>query len=93
MLEPVHPTDLFERDVKELRKVYPRINEVRRALMWELARNSEAGEELRKRPGYWILLTYPIGSMPPFRVLYKFSQDNPDTVMLLRIAPSTTEEF
>lgn len=93
MIEPVHPAEPFEKDIRELQKIYPRIDEVRKAVMWELTRNPTAGEEIYSRPGYWLLITYPIGSMPPFKVLYKFSPHNPYTVVLLRIVSGSSKEF
>lgn len=61
--------------------------------MKELASTPLAGDEIYWRPGFYIFLTYPVGATPVFRVLYKFSKDNPDTVMLCRIGPVTSEDF
>jgi hypothetical protein len=88
MVEVVRPTPRFERDIERLKVDYPRINEVRSALMRELARNPFVGEP-HYSPDIRIFLTTPVGVMPVFRVLYKLTGDKRPVVVLLSIDSSS----
>jgi len=93
MLEYVRPTRAFERDIRNLKDDYPRIDEVYAAASRELARDPSVGTPYPhpKIGNAYLFLTTPIGYMPVFRILYRITDDPRPVVVLLRIGRSSRE--
>ncbi len=61
--------------------------------MWELFNYWGAGTPVEGRAGFYILLTYPIGSMPVFRVLYQVKEESRAVIVLHRMVSATNRQF
>ncbi len=81
--------ELFTESVDNLRKIYPRIDEIFQAVTWTLARHPFAGTRLPNDPEYYVFETTPIGTTPSFWILYHFDDDIVD---LLSIGPVNKSE-
>lgn len=90
MLAPIVPSDKFERDVANLRGDYPQIDDVVSAARWALIRAPHLGQQVKENR--YIFLTSPFEfTTPVFRILYKFSETNQGTIVLLAIGSSTQD--
>lgn len=93
MLEYVRPSRTFEKDKRELKKDYPRIDEVCAAAARELVRAPQTGEQYQHHQlgTVYLFLTTPIGYMPVFRILYRIIDEPRPIIVLLRIGRSSRE--
>ena len=92
MLAPIVTTEQFDKDAASLKPHYPRIDDVVSGVCWGLIHEPYAGEPVPGHDNRYIYLTSPVEYVTPiFRVLYKFSDSNPRTIVLLAIG-STTDD-
>ncbi|NLE74721.1 MAG: hypothetical protein GX604_08860 [Actinobacteria bacterium] len=61
----------FTKTLDGLRVEYPRIDDVWRAITWDLGRAPLSGSPLQSDSAYRVYKTTQIGATPSFRVLYK----------------------
>ena len=92
-------TRFFAENLNALSHKYNDIEEVKRCIDWNLARNPQQFDKVSGFSNYYILRTTDIESgvapMPSFRVLFKYSEEeDPNCVYLLAIedVPPAPEE-
>lgn len=91
MLAPLITTNRFDRDLERLRPHYPRIDNVMTGVFWGLSKDKYAGKSIPGRENRYIYLTSPVDFVVPiFRVIYKFSESNPNQIVLLAIGSSAS---
>lgn len=92
MLRAIYQTPTFETEIEALREDYPRIDEVKTGIKWGLGKVPQYGERLPRYPNHRIFLTFPIGPMPPFKVLYEYNPGkDPGVVRNKSIAPPSRD--
>lgn len=62
----------FTQDIDNFRRIYARIDDVQRAITWQLSRNPLIGTPLPMAPDFRVYETDSVGSTPAFWVLYSF---------------------
>ncbi len=66
----------FTKKITKLAKHHPRIEEVKEAVDWVLARDPLAGTPVPSNPAYRIFKSTPVGPVPSYRFLYRYDQAN-----------------
>lgn len=86
MLRDVVEELSFTRTLMDLSGKYPRIEDVKRAVDWSVAKDPQGFDRIPGLRDWYVLRTTPIGDTPSFRVLFRYSEEEEDTVYLAAIA-------
>lgn len=94
ILRTVVEEKLFADDLNRLSHKYPRMEEVKRAIDWMVARNPLSFEQIPGFVNYYILKTTDVESgvapMPSFLVLFRYDEEkDPNNVYLVSIEEVT----
>jgi len=82
----------FAEQVEKLKESYPRIYEIKDAIIWTLTRNQNAGIPLPHAPEFRVYKTDSLNTEDQeFWVLFKYEPEN-EKVRLYTIAPIISED-
>ena len=87
MLITIIEEHCFDDDLKQISGTYPRVYDVKDAIIWTLARTPRVGTPLPGHPDFRTYETTGIGATPAFWVLYKVVTTTSERVHLVAITP------
>ena len=76
----------FTRTLVSLSSKYPRIEDVKQTIDWNVAKDPQRFDRVPGVPDGYVLRTTPIGDTPSFKVWFRYSEEEPGKVYLAAIA-------